>query len=68
MDALIAVVGSLTTPVVASVLQDTGIGEFFKAKLPDPVASEVCLKEPSLCVSVGVLDWQRSVMEGPSNV
>jgi hypothetical protein len=50
---------------VALEFEATGIGESFKAKPPDLAALEVCLKEVVLCAPVGVLNWQRSVTEGP---
>jgi hypothetical protein len=51
VDGSVAVVGSSTTPAVAWVLQATGIGESFKAKPPDPAASEVCPKRDAFVCS-----------------
>jgi hypothetical protein len=44
VDALVVIIGSSPTPVVALELQASGFGECIKTKLPDLAALEVCPK------------------------
>jgi hypothetical protein len=59
-------------PTVALCLQTIGIGESFKAKVPNLAALEGCLKGAAFVCSrrharLDMLGWQQSVAKGPSS-
>jgi hypothetical protein len=67
VDALVIVIGLLTSPAVALELQATGVVESFEVKLPDFAALEVGLKGAALVCSRRSAQLAPKCHEGPSS-